>query len=79
MPCTPSIHPSLQASPPQSTSDSTQLVQGPFSKPLLWLRASTVSPADWWLQEAPKVKWLNSVGSRVLSLTHAAGGGEGTR
>ena len=46
------------------------------NKPLLWIRASKVSPADFWLQEAPKLKWLNHVGASVLSLTHAAGGAE---
>lgn len=40
------------------------------------MRASKVSPADWWLRDAPKLKWLNLVGSRVLSLNHAAGGCE---
>ena len=34
------------------------------------------SPAVFWSREAPKVKWLNFVGSTVLSLTHAAGGCE---
>ena len=35
-----------------------------------------MTPADWWLEEAPKVKWLNMVASSVLSATHAAGGDE---
>ena len=46
------------------------------NKPLLWVRASKVSPAEWWLRDAPKLKWLNEVASRVLSLNHAAGGCE---
>ena len=50
--------------------------QGPFAKPLLWVRVTKVSPADFWLTEAPKVKWLNMIGLQVLSLTHAAGGAE---
>lgn len=51
--------------------------QGPWAnKPLLWLRASKVSPADFWLQEAPKRKYLNELGGSALSLAHAAGGAE---
>ena len=46
------------------------------NKPLLWVRAGSVSPADFWLVEAPKVKWLNNVGASVLSLTYSAGGAE---
>ena len=34
---------------------------GRFNSQLLWVRAGRVSPADFWLQEAPKVKWLNIV------------------
>ena len=50
--------------------------QGLFAAPLLWIRAMKVSPSNFWAEEAPKVKWLNWVGSQVLSLTHAAGGAE---
>ena len=45
-------------------------------KPLLWFRVSVVSPADWWAKEAPRLKWLNSIATRVLSLQHSAGGAE---
>eukprot|EP00966_Prymnesium_polylepis_P212038 4911315-Prymnesium_polylepis.1 len=50
--------------------------QGRFASPLLWIRATKVSPADVWLEEAPKVKWLNKIGSQLLSLTHSASGTE---
>ena len=43
--------------------------KGRFESKLLWVRAERVSPADFWQQEAPKVKWLNVVGETVLSLT----------
>ena len=50
--------------------------KGRFESKLLWVRAERVSPADFWRQEAPKVKWLNVVGETVLSLAHSAGGAE---
>ena len=50
--------------------------KGRFASPLLWIRAAKVSPAEFWLEEAPRVKWLNRIGAEVLSLTHSAGGTE---
>ena len=49
---------------------------GRFSSPLLWIRAEKVSPAEFWLEEAPRVKWLNKIGAEVLSLAHSASGTE---
>ena len=41
--------------------------RGRFASQLLWIRASKVSPATFWQVEAPKVKWLNHVGTQVLA------------
>ena len=42
--------------------------RGRFDSKLLWIRASKVTPAEFWQVEAPKVKWLNHVGAQVLAL-----------